>query len=159
MVVLLWHGTASELGKVGVCGAVQRVSKGQHLNPVCQQVDILHSISYLSYSDRLKWELFPMKNDHKSFPFHDFNLAFFLAFGYYPVLPSSCYYSIVSNIDCMSHCAAKFRIPPGNVQALLSTLSPNPLGITQASSRFCPKVLTTPPEVLFVVKPDYYKTS
>lgn len=54
-----------------------RVSKGQHLNPVCQQVHILHSISYLSNSDRLKWELFPMKNDHKSFPFHDFNLAFF----------------------------------------------------------------------------------
>lgn len=76
LVVLLWHGTASELGKGGVCGAVQRVSKGQHLNPVCQQVHILHSISYLSYSDRLKWELFPMKNDHKSFPFHDFNLAF-----------------------------------------------------------------------------------
>lgn len=68
------------------------------------------------------------------------------------MLPGSCCYSIVSNIDRMSHCAAKFRIHPGNAQALLLTLSPNLLGITQASFRFYPKVLTIPPDVLFVVK-------
>lgn len=36
--------------------------------------------------------------------------------------------------------------------------SPNPLGITQASSLFYAKVLTIPPDVLYVVKSSYYKT-
>lgn len=75
LVVLLWHGTSSELGMVGVCGAVQ--GKQRAAPEPYVSADTYFAQYQLPQQFRLKWELFPMKNDHKSFPFHDFNLAFF----------------------------------------------------------------------------------
>lgn len=124
--------------------------------PWCQQVRLLHGTSCFCNSGGLKWSLFPVKNE--SFPFHNFRFTFFKRLDIFQCFLVA---AIIMPFQTETHMslAAKLRIHPRNAWALLSTLSPSPLGITQASSRFYPEVLTIPPDLLFVVKSSYYKTS
>lgn len=141
------------------CMVQARISRGWCPNPVYRQVYLSDDISYFCKVGGRKWLLLPVKNDQKSFPFCNFHFTFFKCLAVFQYCLVAPIILLFRTETCVSHSDAKFRAHPGNAQTPLFTLSPDPMSTTQASSRFYPEVLTIPPDLLFVVKSSYYKTS
>lgn len=141
------------------CMVQARISRGWCPNPVYRQVHLSDDISYFCKVGGRKWLLFPVKNDQKSFPFSNFHFTFFKYLDVFLWCLVAPIIMLFWTETCVSHSDAKFRAHPGNARTPPFTLSPSPVSTTQASSRFYPEVLTIPPDLLFVVKSSYYKTS
>lgn len=98
------------------------------------------------------------KSDHKSFLFHNFHFTFFKCLDFFQRFLVAAIIMLVQTESCVSYSTAKFGAHPGSTQAHLFTLSPHPSSTAQYL-RFYPEVLTVPPNLLFVLKSSYYKTS